>query len=582
MKHSRDVIGDPLLRLNLFGALRATTPKGENVLPRSRKAQAILCYLALTADAMVPRRRLVELLWSKRWPEQGQASLRQSLIDIRSALQPVGGLITIGRQDVTLDRNHIWLDWLSSRADRDAHPSIRETRPSARLLETLEGLDPAFDAWIDQIRTETNFADAGAETMAGSEVPAQAVRSRRLLLAVAPVIQLGPINVDEFVVPAIAQELVTALARFRWLGVRYSPMIGEADYRVEGYLTQSPAGVRIVTRLIDQRDRDQVAWTGESHSSLPLSPTAIIELVEAIIAQLDPEILAIETRKALAGINGSRDAYSRVLRAMALLYRFEESGWREAMMLLEEARNIDPHYARALAVSAMCRIIGIAQAWSSDAAAEIATAGREADNAIGLDPRDSLGLALSGHISAFVHHDFERALGLFERAISANPSCGLAWGYSALTHAYTCRIDEAWDRLRQAREIMVHDPFLSHLEGFRPVICFFDKDWATTVEACRHELSQRPRFDNIRKLLIGALCQLGRFDEARAEDARLRTFAPAFCWQRHLRSYPFHFDADRESLRSALTRAGLLPAISAVRSTRSVRRSAVSQANSVS
>jgi tetratricopeptide (TPR) repeat protein len=277
-----------------------------------------------------------------------------------------------------------------------------------------------------------------------------------------------------------------------------------------------------------------------------------------LVAQLDPEILAIETRRALVAITPSKDAYACVLRALALIYRFEEADWREAMTLLGQARTLDPLYARCQAVSAKCRIIGIAQGWSSNPLADLQRADTEANQAIGLDPRDSLGLALAAHIRTFVHHDFDGALALYDRAVKSNPSCGLSWGYSALTHAYMGRIDEARRRLDRARSIVIHDPFLSHIDGFRAVVAFFARDWDEAVRLCQLELRARPRFDNVRKLLIGALCHAGRFEEAAIEDARLRDGDPNFCWSRHLETYPFYHSVDRDNLVTSLVRAGLM------------------------
>jgi hypothetical protein len=45
-----------LIWLGLFGPIEARGKAGEDVLPRGRKAQAILSYLALTAEEAIPRK----------------------------------------------------------------------------------------------------------------------------------------------------------------------------------------------------------------------------------------------------------------------------------------------------------------------------------------------------------------------------------------------------------------------------------------------------------------------------------------------------------------------------------------------
>src|SRR5262249_43063994 len=54
-----------LLRLKLVGSQEAANSSGNNVLPPSRKARALLSYLALNADQWVSRARITRLLWDR-------------------------------------------------------------------------------------------------------------------------------------------------------------------------------------------------------------------------------------------------------------------------------------------------------------------------------------------------------------------------------------------------------------------------------------------------------------------------------------------------------------------------------------
>lgn len=552
---------DRRLRICLFGPLSARTATGLDVLPRARKAQAILCYLAMAETDRVPRQRLVELLWSTRWIDQGRGSLRQALNDLKSALAPIADVLEIERNEVRLNRDLVWIDYLTGQQEENTLPVAREVPRADLFLETLLGLDPQFDCWILATRSEITMLSDKSLPQSGkvrANIPAPATGAHRLLISVAPVIQIGTLAIDDFVAPALTLDLVTAIAKFRWLGVRQSPNIGEGDYRVEGYLVAVPDALRLILRLIDEHDGGAVLWTGECRMSLPLVESAMADLVAALVAQLDPEILAIETRKALASPVGENGAYTCVLRAIAHLYRFECSAWHVALEEIANAEKLDPHYARALAVSALCQITGIAQGWSLDPKAALEVADAKARRAIGLDPRDSMALALAGHIRAFVHHDFVSATKHFERALLANSSCGFAWAYSALTYAYLGEPTEARERLTRATSILSHDPFLSFVEGFEAVICYFAGDFEEVIAIERDQLTQRPKFTNSRKNLIAALCQLGRFEEARREQVALEADEPGFRWADHLRKYPFAQPADRRSLARVLEVAGLI------------------------
>lgn len=563
-------VDDPLIRLKLFGVAEGWSVAGDNIMPRGRKAQAILCYLALAPEDAIPRQRLVNLLWSGRWAEQGRASLRQSLLELRAALAPcIDQVLVVERDRIRLDRSRIWIDGLSQRAG-EPHGPAGATLEAERLLETLLGLDERFDAWIQSLREAVSkrlpdrLARSSGQAFAPS--PPAPPSPRGLMLAVAPIIQIGGGVIEDYVPPALTQEIVTALARFRWMQVRFcqSPQGCDATYRLEGYISRRDADCRVVVRLIDQADRDTIAWTTSVDAPYPLPFEAISQVVERVVEQLDPEILAIETRKASRRPPESYDSFDCVLRASQLLYRFDHEAWRQASSLLDRAVAGDPHHARALAFSALCRLTGLAQGWSEQPDADLLQLDRDAAAAVACDARDSLALALAGHIRAFLHHDFVGARDMFVRALRANPSCGFAWGYSSLTYAYLGECDEASRRLERARVLMIHDPYSSFLDSFQAVITWFDHDWPAAIEACRRQLAQRGSFTNMRKLLVGALCFVGDHAQARLEHHRLMDDEPQFSWARHLESYPFGRARDRIELKAALTRAGLMSASGAV------------------
>lgn len=261
------------VRLNVIGAPAAVLPSGRSALPRGRKAQAILCYLAFYAPDEVPRSRLVELLWSTRPAEQGRASLRQALMELRKALVPVPDAIRIGRHAVSLDRSAIQID-------------LGDEALAERFLEGLERLDCRFDTWIHELRAE--FV-----RQRGQRHPMALPPGRRLLLSVEPMLRLGAAGMDRFVAPTLTQELVTALVRCDWLGVRCSPQAADCDYRVEGYLVPRVNTVHAVLRLVDQRKGQVIVWSEERPVTAPLAPAIMTSLAEGIIRYLRPEARSI-------------------------------------------------------------------------------------------------------------------------------------------------------------------------------------------------------------------------------------------------------------------------------------------------
>ncbi len=77
----------PQLRLTLLGGFQARNQAGELLSVPSRKAQALLAYLALPLGRAHPRDKLAALLWGGIREESARASLRQALFIARKALQ---------------------------------------------------------------------------------------------------------------------------------------------------------------------------------------------------------------------------------------------------------------------------------------------------------------------------------------------------------------------------------------------------------------------------------------------------------------------------------------------------------------
>ena len=53
----------PIARIHLLGAMRATSYLGDDILPRGRKARAILGCLCLASGQRLARNRLATMLW---------------------------------------------------------------------------------------------------------------------------------------------------------------------------------------------------------------------------------------------------------------------------------------------------------------------------------------------------------------------------------------------------------------------------------------------------------------------------------------------------------------------------------------
>jgi len=152
------------LRISLLGELRVTSGGSEVELPASRKARALLGFLAATGRPH-RRERLCELLWDL--PDDPKAALRWSLSKLRRAVDaPDRPRIVADRERVSFNAADVAIDFrdIHNRLRQHGNPlSVAELEAMAAGLDCvfLDGLDgagdAAFDSWL-----ETEREDAAA------------------------------------------------------------------------------------------------------------------------------------------------------------------------------------------------------------------------------------------------------------------------------------------------------------------------------------------------------------------------------------------------------------------------------------
>ncbi|WP_275426723.1 AfsR/SARP family transcriptional regulator, partial [Elioraea rosea] len=155
----------------------------ERVLPRVRKTRGVLAVLALSAGRPVLRSRLTGLFWSTRDREQARASLRQSLHELSHALAACGQVLVTTRETAMLAADRLWVDATEVLRIGAGEPAALDV-VEGPLLEDLDGLDPAFDAWLaDERRRFRERARSLAEAHFSAHDPAdaRATAARRIV-----------------------------------------------------------------------------------------------------------------------------------------------------------------------------------------------------------------------------------------------------------------------------------------------------------------------------------------------------------------------------------------------------------------
>ena len=145
-------------KLRLMGSFRLAGSKDDAVVVSSRRARAVLAYLAMAPDHTATRERLCGLMWSDRGEAQARASLRECLSTLRDDLAVAGlDLIGKGREAVSIRMDNCDVDIArfqhpATEGDDEAFCRSLLAVGSSQLLEDLE-IGGLFNDWLRQSRT---------------------------------------------------------------------------------------------------------------------------------------------------------------------------------------------------------------------------------------------------------------------------------------------------------------------------------------------------------------------------------------------------------------------------------------------
>jgi len=392
-------------------------------------------------------------------------------------------------------------------------------------------------------------------------------------VGVLPLQLVGTSEDEGHLATGLAEEITTALARFRWMFVVSSNSLARfamesrdetairrtfgIDFLLDGTIQKERTRLRITLRLLDLRAGNQIVWARrfdrQSHDLLSLQD----EIASEVVAQIDPEILLIESKRIAARPPVDATAYDLVLRALSLIGRLDREPFMQAGAYLARAIELEPDYAASHAWYAYWQMFLVGQDWASDPRAVMEEAGQLAERAIVLDPLDARGLAIAGHVRAFLHHRLREAISLHERALSLNPNLAMAWNLSGVAYAYLGDWEEAERRVTRYKKLSPLDPHAFFFDTGFIIVALLKRDYESAVVAGRAVTEMNPAFSAACKPYLAALGHAGRLQEASVVLRRLLSMEPDFTVERFLATTPVERPGDREHYAEGLRRAGV-------------------------
>lgn len=140
------------LHISLLGGFRAWLAPDAPIDIQSKKAQALLAYLALHPGKVISREKLTALLWGGSSDEQARHSLSQALFGLKKVLAGAADCLLTNGKTVTLDPVKVEVDVhsLESAVANATAESLEQavTLYKGDLLEGINVSEPPFEEWL--------------------------------------------------------------------------------------------------------------------------------------------------------------------------------------------------------------------------------------------------------------------------------------------------------------------------------------------------------------------------------------------------------------------------------------------------
>jgi TolB-like protein/Flp pilus assembly protein TadD len=324
-------------------------------------------------------------------------------------------------------------------------------------------------------------------------------------------------------------------------------------YVLEGSVRKVGNRVRITGQLVDALSGIHL-WA--DHYDGPLDDVFSLqdEITQEIVTALEVTLTDGEQARVWRKRAGDPRVYEHFQRGWALYNQFTKRSNAQAREELETAVGLNPNFAKAYLALGHTYADEMRWGWSTNPNQTLQTASELVTKALELDPDFPDALATLGYIH-LLNRSYEAAIAQAEKALELGPSSADTHHVTAIIFNYSGLPHDGVSVAKQAVRLspMAYSNFLIELGHAHCLLGQYDKAISLLLKV----LAETPFWRAVRALLIFALFEIGRIDEARAEAAKLVRSAPRFSLKAWATCHPYRHQADLEHYIGALHEAGL-------------------------
>jgi adenylate cyclase len=389
-------------------------------------------------------------------------------------------------------------------------------------------------------------------------------------IAVLPFANMSGDPEQEYFADGIVEDILTGLSRLRWLFViarnsSFSYKGRNVDVRqvgrelgvryvLEGSVRQGGSRVRITGQLIEAETGNHI-WAERYDRALDDVFAIQDEITESVIGCIQPEVYSAEHDRLKRKPPQNLDAWESFVRGMFLYSQHSDASTKEAINMLDRAIQLDPCYAQALGLRAVCLVWRAFQGWENRSTA-FAEGAKGADRAVACDPEEPWAYVAHGFIAVGNLRNSE-AVAALNRAIDVSPNFAYAHGLLGAAHALGGRPDQAIACIDHGVRLSPRDIFGDEYALYYAFANFQAGRYDVAAAAALRAIQLRPEHPTLYIMAAASFVLAGETGKAKSALTQLTNRVPNLSAADIEENFLFCRQEDRSRVAKGLRAAGL-------------------------
>jgi len=389
-------------------------------------------------------------------------------------------------------------------------------------------------------------------------------------IAVLPFVNLSGDPAQDFFGDVIAEEVLTALARLRWLLViaRNSSFIFKGTttdvreigrqldvrYVLEGSARHINGRVRVTCRLVDARTALQV-WSAQYDRKFTDVFDVQDEITDAILTALAPAIIDAERRRIARQAPETLSAWESYQRGVWHMLKQSADDNLRARRFFEQAITLETDYSPGYDGLAWTYLMESSTFSRISIAEGCKLSGPLARKAVELDPENAEARARLA-LTIYLTGENRAAIAETERALSACPNCADACGVRGTALVFSGERKAGRASLERYLRLSPRDPARPIRLAQLAASYYFEEDYHSAAQVARQTVQEYPSIPLAYRWLAASLGQLGHPAEgAKVIEDLSRTSPPSIDMYVNRRPPQYRQD-DYDHMMEGLAKAG--------------------------